>query len=45
MLTIHDGGPRLHRRAFLRIGGLTLGGLTLPGLLAARGERLKAGGS
>ena len=36
MLTIHDGHPRVNRRAFLQIGGLALGGLTLPGLLAAR---------
>ncbi len=43
MLTIHDGDPRLHRRAFLRIGGLTLGGLTLPGLLAARARAAEGG--
>jgi hypothetical protein len=36
MLTIHAGDPRLHRRAFLRIGSLALGGLALPDLLAAR---------
>ncbi|HVS35808.1 MAG TPA: DUF1501 domain-containing protein [Gemmataceae bacterium] len=43
MLTIHNGDPRLHRRAFLRIGGLTLGGLTLPGLLAARARAAEGG--
>src|SRR5437764_14476890 len=36
MLTLFDGGSRLNRRAFLRVGALTLGGLALPDLLAAR---------
>ncbi len=36
MLAMHAGDPRLHRRAFLRVGSLALGGVTLPGLLAAR---------
>ena len=43
MLTIFDHDHRLHRRAFLRIGGLTLGGLSLADLFAARaaeGRRL-----
>jgi uncharacterized protein (DUF1501 family) len=35
MLAIHDG-RRLHRRAFLTIGGLTLGGLPLTDLLAVK---------
>jgi uncharacterized protein (DUF1501 family) len=36
MLTIHDGGRRYDRRAFLTIGGLALGGLSLTDLLAAQ---------
>jgi uncharacterized protein (DUF1501 family) len=43
MLTIHDRDPRLHRRAFLQIGGLALGGLTLPALLAARARAAEGG--
>ncbi len=45
MLTIHDGDPRLSRRAFLRVGGLALGGLTLADLLAARARGADAGRS
>jgi hypothetical protein len=41
MLTIHSGDPHLHRRAFLRVGGLALGGLALPDLLAARAVEAK----
>jgi uncharacterized protein (DUF1501 family) len=36
VLTIHDSGRSLNRRAFLSIGGLTLGGLSLADLLAAQ---------
>jgi uncharacterized protein (DUF1501 family) len=36
MLTIDAGDRRLHRRAFLRVGGLALAGLSLPDLLRAR---------
>ncbi len=36
MLTIHDGGRRFDRRAFLTVGGLALGGLSLADLFAAQ---------
>src|SRR5579862_2474962 len=36
MLTLHDGDHGIHRRQFLRIGGLGLGGLSLSSLLAAK---------
>jgi hypothetical protein len=48
MLTIADrrwsrNCQGLHRREFLRIGGLALGGLTLPSLLAAKAKAAAAG--
>jgi hypothetical protein len=42
MLSIHHGDPRIHRRAFLKIGSLALGSLTLPGLLARAAENKRA---
>jgi hypothetical protein len=38
MLTIFDRDPRMNRRSFLRIGGLSLGGLSLMDLLRAKAQ-------